>query len=190
VRQEADASRQQLEEQQQAAAETAAQRAQHDLLANYDKKLEEAGLASRLAAAAASNDAAARARLIAEHELRVAQMDARAAVARCTICLLYWYNSAHTDAAEAQDETRPSRMSACSVYSRYWYKYSVNNTDAAEAEGDEAISDERLLADRRLEWDAQRLTAAQLASIRAEWQAEQRLEQAIPALLVQNYLLY
>jgi hypothetical protein len=81
-------------------------------------------------------------------------------------------------------------MSACSVYSRYWYKYLVDNTDAAEAEGDEAISDERLLADRRLEWDAQRLTAAQLASIRAEWQAEQRLEQAIPALLVQNYLLY
>jgi hypothetical protein len=63
--------------------------------------------------------------------------------------------------------------------------------DAAEAQDDEAISDERLLADRRLEWDAQRLTAAQLASLRAEWQAEQRLEQAIlPALLVPNYLLY
>ncbi len=98
MRQEADASRQQLEEQQQAAAETAAQRAQHDLLANYDKKLEEAGLASSLAA---SNDAAARARLIAEHELRVAQMDARAAVARCNICLRYWYNSPHTDAEGA-----------------------------------------------------------------------------------------
>ena len=101
MRQEADASRQQLEEQQQAAAETAAQRAQHDLLANYDKKLEEAGLASRLAAAAAGNDTAARARLIAEHELRVAQMDARAAVARCKIYLLYWYKSEHTDAEGA-----------------------------------------------------------------------------------------
>ena len=59
--------------------------------------------------------------------------------------------------------------------------FSANvNTDAAEAQDGEAISDERLLADRRLEWDSQRLTAAQLASIRAEWQAERTLEQAIP----------
>jgi hypothetical protein len=96
VRQEAEAARLQLEEQQQAAAE-ATQRSQNDL-ANFDKKLQEAGLASRLAAAAAGNDAAARARLIAEHELRVAEMDARAAVARPKFYLLYSYKSARTDA--------------------------------------------------------------------------------------------
>jgi hypothetical protein len=96
VRQEAEAARQQLEEQEQTEA---TQRAQDDL-ANFDK-LEEAGLASSLAEAAAGNDAAARARLIAEHELRVAQMEARAAVARCKFYLLYWCNSARTDAEGA-----------------------------------------------------------------------------------------
>ncbi len=78
----------------------AAQRAPHDLLANYDK-VEEAGLASLLAAAAASTDAVVRAQLIAEHELRVAQMHARAAVARCKFYLLYWYKSEYTDAEGA-----------------------------------------------------------------------------------------
>ena len=87
--QEPEEARQQLEEQQQVAVETTAQHARHDLMANYDKELKKAGLASRLAAAAAVNDSATRARLITEHELRVAQMDACAAVTRCKMYLLY-----------------------------------------------------------------------------------------------------
>ena len=63
----------------------ATQRAQHNL-ANFDKL---------------NQPRATRARLIAEHELRVAQMEARAAVARCKFYLLYWCNSARTDAEGA-----------------------------------------------------------------------------------------
>jgi len=53
-------------------------------------------------------------------------------------------------------------------------------------ESDDAISDERLLADRRLEATGARISQAQLENMRAEWQAEQRLEDAIRCYLSGN----
>jgi hypothetical protein len=48
-----------------------------------------------------------------------------------------------------------------------------------EKEGDDPLTDERLLADRQLAFTGVRISQEQLAKMRTEWQAEQRLEQAI-----------
>ena len=78
VQQEVDAAQVQLELQQQAAAELAAMQKEQALVREYENKLREAALQESIKAA--GNDAAARQRLLQEHDFKVGEMEARMAV--------------------------------------------------------------------------------------------------------------
>jgi len=78
VQQEADAARLQLDHEQEATAAAAAMRLQQEFLLESEKKLEEGRLQEKLARA--GNDDAARQKLLREHELKLAELEARKAM--------------------------------------------------------------------------------------------------------------